>query len=70
MFLKTKQTRENNLKESLNILNISRKQGIKVKLIFKSSPENEVLLSGVLNILLPKEAIKSYLITKNRNNKI
>ena len=42
------------------------KKKIKVELIYESTEENKFLLSQALNILLPKELIKNYLVSKNR----
>jgi len=41
------------------------KKKIKVELVYESAEENKLLLSRVLDILLPKETIRDYLMSKN-----
>jgi hypothetical protein len=71
MFIVKKQTDIHGLKRELgNLYDKNKQKELKTEWVFNSSIENEVLLREVLNILLPKETLKNYLISKNCNSKI
>jgi hypothetical protein len=70
MFEKEKKTDIDSSKGELeNLYDKNKKKELKTELVFKPSTENEVLLFEALHILLPKELIKNYLISKNRDSK-
>jgi len=70
MFEKEKKTDIDGLKGQLESLHDkNKKKELKTELVFKPSTENEVLLFEALHILLPKELIKDYLMSKDRNSK-